>query len=317
LFSAFAEWFRKFWCVLKRVWIDIGDNHTMSFAAGLSYYFVLSLFPLLIFLAAVVGYLPIPHLFGRIVGAMSQIVPPDSMGLVRAVLRDVVSRGHGGLLTFGVLGTVWSATAGFSSLIEALNVSYDIPETRPIWSTRLVSFGLMLVVGTLMVVGATLMFVGPEFGYWLADKVGLSHVFGDLWPYIRWTVSVLFLVLAVEAIFYWAPNVKQKFKATLPGAIMGVAFWLATSFALGFYFRNFANFNRTYGTLGGAIALMVWLYYSWFVILVAAEINSELLKASGGGRLPLKAPPPHAVRRRPAWEEEIKSEAEKAEDEAA
>lgn len=290
--------------VIKRAYQDIMRNHTMAMAAGLSYYFVMSLFPLLILAAAIVAYLPIPNLFGRIVGAMQQIVPADSMGVVRSVLRDVISPHKGGFLTIGILGTIWAASGGFASFIEAANVAYDVPETRPIWKTRLLAIGLMVVIGTLMVIGAALMFVGPQFGVWLAAKVGLSWVFAKLWPVLRWVISIAFIVLAVELMFYWAPNVKQRFWATLPGAAIGVGFWIGTSYALGLYFQHFANFNKTYGTLGAAVALMVWLYWSWFMILVGAEINSELLKGEVGGNLELKHPPPRTVHARPAWEED-------------
>lgn len=305
----------QFTDVLKKAWKDVNDQHLMSMAAGLSYYFVMSLFPLLILAAAVLSYVPIPDLFDRIVNSMAQVIPPDSMGLVRGVLKDVVHTNSGGFLTFGILGTLWAASGGFAGLIEALNVAYDIPETRPFWKIRLVALQLMIVIGVLMSVGVTLMFVGPQFGAWLAAKVGLRAEFAAMWPVLRWVVSVAFMVLAVELIFFWAPNVRQKFVATLPGAIVGVGFWIGTSFALGLYFRNFANYNKTYGTLAGAIALLAWLYYSWFVILVGAEINSELLKASGGGRLPLKQPPPEAVVRRPAWEADLRTDAQKARDE--
>ncbi len=307
----------KYFDIFKKAYTDILDNHVMAMAAGLSYYFVMSLFPLLILAAALVGYLPIPNLFDRIVGAMAQFIPPDSIGLVRAVLKDVISPHKSSFLTFGILGTLWAASGGFSSLIEALNVAYNVPETRPIWKTRALAIGLMFVTGTLMVLGVALMFVGPAFGGWLAAKVNLSQQFADVWPVLRWVLSVAFMVLAVELIFFWAPNVKQRFWATLPGAAIGVGFWIGTSFALGLYFRSFANYNKTYGTLAGAIALMAWLYYSWFVILIGAEFNSELLKAAGHGRLPLKQPPPHAIRVRPAWEEDLRTEAEKAQDKAA
>jgi len=292
------------------------NNHVMALAAGLSYYFVMSLFPLLILAASILAYVPVPDLFGRIVNAMAQVVPPDSMGLVRAVLNDVIRTNRGGFLTFGIVGTLWTATGGFAGLIEALNVAYDVPETRPIWKTRLLALELMIVIGGLMTTGVLVMFVGPQFGNWLAAKVGLSDQFGDAWPVLRWVVSVGFMVLAVELIFFWAPNVKQRFRATLPGAMLGVGFWIGTSFALSLYFRNFAHYNKTYGTLAGAIALLAWLYYSWFVILVGAEINSELLKARGGGRLPLKQPPP-AIHVRPPWEADVRNEAEKARDKEA
>lgn len=290
--------------VVRQVYRDVNNNNMLVLAAGLSYYFVMALFPLLILAAAIVPYLPIPHLFGRILGAMQHMIPADSMGLVRGVLHDVLTQSHGNLLTLGLVGTLWTGSSGFASLIEALNVAYDVPETRPIWKTRLLALGLMVVIGTLMVVGAASMFVGPQFGGWLAAKFDLGWMFAKIWPALRWTISTAFIVLAVELTFYWAPNVKQRFLATLPGAALGVGFWIATSYGLGLYFQHFADFNKTYGTLGAAIALMEWLYWSWFVILLGAEINSEMLKAQGHGRVELKQPPPKAIRARPAWEEE-------------
>jgi membrane protein len=306
----------KYGDIFKKVFRDVMDDHIMAMAAGLSYYFVMSLFPLLILAAAIVPYVPVPNLFESMLSAMARFIPPDSIGVVRAVLKDVIAP-HSAFLTFGILGTLWAASGGFASLIEALNVAYNVPETRPMWKTRLVAIELMFVIGTLMVFGIALMFVGPQFGGWLAAKVGLSDQFGDAWPALRWVLSVSFMVTAVELTFYWAPNVKQRFWATLPGAAIGVGFWIGTSFALGLYFRSFAHYNKTYGTLAGAIALMAWLYYSWLMILIGAEINSELLKAAGHGRLPLKQPPPHAIRVRPAWEEDLRTEAERAKDKAA
>jgi membrane protein len=296
--------FRKLGSLLRRTYQEVVDHHMMSIAAGLSYYFVMSLFPLLILAAATVAFLPVPNLFDRMLGSMQQIIPADSMGLVRGVLKDVITPSKGRFLTIGILGTIWAASGGFSSLIEALNIAYDVPETRPFWKTRSLAIGLMFIIGGLMVMGATSMFLGPKFGVWLAAKLHLSWMFARVWPALRWAISIVFIVLAVELMFYWAPNVKQRFWATLPGAALGVAFWIGASYALGLYFQDFANFNRTYGTLGAAVALMVWLYWSWFVILVGAEINSELLKASGNGRVEIKQPPPRIVHARPAWEED-------------
>jgi len=295
---------REIGSVVKQVYNDVLANHTMAMAAGLSYYFVMSLFPLLILAAALVGYLPVPHLFGSLLAAMQRVIPADSMGLVRAVLRDVLSPHKGSFLTIGILGTIWTASTGFASLIEALNVSYDIPETRPFWKTRLLAIGLMVVIGGLMIIGAVTMFVGPQFGTWIAAKAGLSWIFAKIWPVLRWAISVAFIVLAIELIFYWAPNVKQRFLATLPGAALGVGFWLGASYALGVYFQHFAHFNKTYGTLGAAIALMEWLYWSWFFILLGAEVNSELLKSKGQGVLELKQPPPLTAHAQAAWQKD-------------
>lgn len=309
---------RKYFDVVKKAYADIVNNHTMAMAAGLSYYFVMSLFPLLILAASILAFFPHQDLFNRVIGAMSTVIPPDSMGVVKGVLKDVLQANKGGFLTLGILGTLWSASGGFSSLIEALNVAYDVPETRPIWKTRLLALGLMFVMGSLLIAGVLMMFVGPEFGKWLALKTSLvGWGFAQVWPTLRWVISAVLIVLAIEIMFFWAPNVKQRFWASLPGAIIGSATWIGTSYLLGLYFQHFANFNKTYGTLGGAIALMAWLYYSWFVILIGAEINSELLKASDKGRLALKEPPPAVIRVQPPWAADKRLDSEKVKDRAA
>jgi membrane protein len=135
------------------------------------------------------------------------------------------------------------------------------------------------------------MIVGPEFGGWLAAKVSLGPAFAAAWNVLRWAVAIGFTVLGIEILYFVAPNVKNRFLSTLPGAALTVALWLAASWALGLYIQHFGHFNRTYGTLGAAVALMVWLYWSNLVILIGAEINSELNKASAAPPLPIKEKP--------------------------
>jgi membrane protein len=281
------------WTSLKNAAVgaynDIQRNHTLAIAAGLSYYFTLSLFPLLIFLAAALAYIPVPDLFNQTLDLMAKFVPPESMGTVRQILNGVMNPPHGGLLSFGILATLWAATGGFSAMIEALNVAYDVHETRPYWKTRPLAFGLAFVVGGLMLLGLTFTMLGPHFGEWLANYLHAGALFAAVWPYLRWVIIFATIIFAVELLFFWGPNVKQKFIGTLPGAIIAVAGWALASYALGIYVSTYAHYNKTYGTLGGAIGLMLWFYVSATAILVGAEINSELLKAIGK-RLPMKEP---------------------------
>jgi len=236
---------------LVRTYADVVEGHAMQMAAALSYYFVLSLFPALIFLSAV------------------------SMGLVRRVVADVISPNKGTFLSFGILGSLWAASGGFAAAMEALNIAYEVKEDRPFWKTRPLALGLAFMTGALLLVALSVMIVGPRFGEWLAARVHLSGLFVLLWPYIHWTIAVGFTILAVEALYFLAPNVKQRFLATLPGAVLAVGCWIGLSYLLGIYFRHFANFNKTYGTLGAAIALMVWLYWTGFAMLVGAELNKQ------------------------------------------
>ena len=277
---------------LVRTYADVVEGHAMQMAAALSYYFVLSLFPALIFLSAVVAYLPVPDLFNQALALMAQFLPADSMGLVRRVVADVISPNKGTFLSFGILGSLWAASGGFAAAIEALNIAYEVKEDRPFWKTRPLALGLAFMTGALLLVALSVMIVGPRFGEWLAARVHLSGLFVLLWPYIHWTIAVGFTILAVEALYFLAPNVKQRFLATLPGAVLAVGCWIGLSYLLGIYFRHFANFNKTYGTLGAAIALMVWLYWTGFAMLVGAELNAELAKISSEGKLQQKQEPP-------------------------
>jgi membrane protein len=281
---------------LVRTYGDLVRNHTLQMAAALAYYFVLSLFPALILLSAVVAYLPIPDLFNQALAVMARFLPGDSMGLVRRVLSDVITPNRGTFLSFGILGTLWAVSGGFSAAIEALNIAYEVDDDRPFWKTKPLALGLAFMTGALLLIALSVMVVGPRFGEWLAGRVHLSGLFVLLWPYIHWTIAVGFTVLAVEALYYMAPNVKQRFLATLPGAVLAVSCWIGLSYLLGIYFRQFANFNKTYGTLGAAIALMVWLYWTGFAMLVGAELNAELAKISGEGKLPEKHEPPRITK---------------------
>ncbi|HEY7404780.1 MAG TPA: YihY/virulence factor BrkB family protein [Candidatus Angelobacter sp.] len=263
----------------------VSTKHTLQMAAALSYYFVISLFPALILLSAITAYLPGTRPFEQVLSMMSGFIPADSGELLRRVLSDVVTPNRGTLLSFGILGTLWTASGGFAAAIEALDITYNVEEARPFWVTRPLAVGLTLLVGALLLIALGVMIVGPEFGTWLAARAHLSWLLAAAWPYIHWTAAVLFTVLAVEALYFLAPNVKQRFWATLPGAVLAVGCWIALSYALGIYFRSFAHFSKTYGTMGAVIALMVWLYWTSFFMLVGAELNCELAKESRKGQI--------------------------------
>ena len=271
---------------------NVVRNHTLQMAAALAYYFILSLFPALILLSAVVAYLPVPDLFNQALALLARFLPADAMGLVQRVLADVISPNKGTFLSLGILGTLWAASGGFAAMIEALNIAYDVRDDRPFWKTRPLAVGLAFLTGALLLIALSVMVVGPRFGEWLAARVHLSGLFVLLWPFIHWTIALGFTVLAVEALYFLAPNVKQRLRATLPGAVVSVGCWITLSYLLGLYFRHFGNFNKTYGTLGAAVALMVWLYWTGFAMLVGAELNEELAKISKEGKLQEKHEPP-------------------------
>jgi len=261
----------------------VQDHHTLQVAAALSYYFILALFPGLIVLSALLSYIPMPGLFNWVLVAMARLLPQETMELVYSVLADVLSGHRRTWLSVGMLGMLWVTTAAFDALIEALNIAYDVKEQRPIWKTRLLALGLAAICGGLFVVGLGVILVGPRFGDWLASRLDVPQAFATLWPVLHWTIAISFTVLAVELLYFLAPCMKPRFRATLPGAVLTVAAWLALSSLLGVYFRHFSNYSRTYGILGGFIAFMTWFQWTSFVLLVGAEINAELARGKRSG----------------------------------
>ena len=225
---------------------DMEKGHTTAFAAALAYYFVLALFPFLIFLSAVVAHLPLPDFFSQVMGLIARVVPAASMGPLRILMKGTILSRHGRLLTFGALFTLWSASSGFTALIEALNTAYDVPETRRYWKTRAIAMGLTFSVGFLLVVALSLLLAGRGLSVWLTATFGM----GPLWPYFRWAAAIVCTVLAVELLYFVAPNVKNRFLSTLPGALIAVGGWIGLSYLLGIYFQDFSAYNEGYGSLG-------------------------------------------------------------------
>ena len=191
---------------LKHAAVSVGRNmekhHTMAFAAALAYYFVLALFPFLIFLSAVVAHLPLPNFFGQVMGLIAQVVPAANMGPLRRLMTDTILSTHSRLLTFGILLTLWSASSGFTALIDALNTAYDVSETRRYWKTRGLAIVLTFSVGCLLVIALGLLVAGPSLSAKLTDAFGRAN----LWPYLRWGVAIGCTILAVELLYFVAPK---------------------------------------------------------------------------------------------------------------
>jgi membrane protein len=248
-------------------------------AGALAYYSLLSFFPALILFSSVVAFLPGHALFDHAVNALTLFLPTDSLRLVRGAIAATITPHRSAYFSFSFLGTLWAASNSLSASIEALNMAYGVTEDRPFWKTRVLAVGLALFIGTLFLVALSVMIVGPKFGEWLSARIYLSRLFVFLWPFIHWTVAVGFTILGIEALYLLAPNGKRQFRATLPGASLAVGTWLGLSCLLGEYFRHFGTFDKTYGALGGVIALLMWLYWTGFAILLGAELNAQLEKA--------------------------------------
>lgn len=249
----------------------------MTYAAALSFFFLLSMFPLLIFLASALAYVPVPNLFHRIVEAMSLVAPGNAMGRVRAVLADILKT-NVGLLSFGIVGAVWVASLGFDAIINSMNLVYEVRHRRPYWKRRLLAVGLTMLTGAMVILALLLGVLGPLVGSLLPKVLGVDSLFVLLWPYARWGMILVSLVLALQIIYFLAPAQRMSFRSQTPGSLFAVALWIAVSFVLDWYFDRFANFRQTYGVLGAVIALLTWFYVTATVLLLGAELNAEIAR---------------------------------------
>ncbi|WP_442854019.1 YihY/virulence factor BrkB family protein [Bacillus sp. FJAT-18017] len=258
--------------IFKQLLHRIKEDDLPGLSAQLAYYFLLSLFPLLIFLLTLMPYLPIPQ--RDILGAIQDFAPPEAFALIEKNLTSIMENRSGGLLSLGVIGTIWSASNGINALVRAFNTAYNVDETRSFIVARgmsiLFTFGMVFV----FIIALVLPVFGKEIGEFLFSFLGLDGAFIVIWNLLRWALTPLIL-FGIFTILYWvAPNLKMKCKSAIPGAIFATVGWIITSLGFSFYVSNFGNYTSTYGSIGGMIILMIWLYLSAFIILLGGEINA-------------------------------------------
>lgn len=259
---------------LKEIWKEIQDDNVFNGAAALAYYLMLAIFPMAIFLISLLPYLPIPDLEGAIMDLMHQVLPPNAAALFQGIVEDVTSQKRGGILTFGLLFTLWSASSGMYAIMQQLNITYDVTEERPFWKVRGTAV-LLLLIFTILVIGAfALVILGGVIQDRLSSVFGESGLLLAVFASLRWIVIALFLALGFASIYYFGPDVEQKFRFISPGSVIGVLLLVAASLGFRFYITNFGNYSATYGSIGAVIILMLWLYIAGLVILIGSEINA-------------------------------------------
>jgi membrane protein len=267
----------------KRVWNEIQKDNVFGRAAELSYYFLLALFPFLIFLTSIIGFV-----LGSGTGTrhmlftyLARIMPPSAFQLIDSTMYEVSAASSGGKLSFGLLAALWAASNGLTAITDSLNQAYDLKESRPWWKQRLVSIGLTTALSVLILGALVLVVAGGKIAEWLAAHYGFGPVFPTAWKIIQWPVVLAWMMLAFALIYYFAPDFrKQAWQWLTPGAAIGVALWLLVSLGFRVYLHFFDSYSATYGSLGAVIVLMLWLYFTGAAVLIGGEINSEIENAA-------------------------------------
>ncbi|RFU70179.1 YihY/virulence factor BrkB family protein [Peribacillus saganii] len=256
----------------KKVKKELKDDRATGLAAEQAYYYMLALFPILILLLSIVPYLNIDP--QKAIGFINSYLPSETASLMEETVVDIVSERNGGLLTFGILGTIWSASNGMNAFIRAMNFAFDVDETRSFIKTRLLSIGLTLG----MIVAFLVALVLPVFGDVIIDLIKKLLFLPDsmeiLFRVLRWAISISVMVVVLALLYRLAPNKHFPFKHVLPGALTATLVWQLISLGFSFYVSHFGNYASTYGSLGGVIILMLWLYFTGLALVLGGEVNA-------------------------------------------
>ena len=257
------------------------SRHDMStYAAALAYRLLFSLFPFLVFLTTLLGFLRMPELFDWLREQAAYVLPREAMDLVNTVVTELQTP-QGGLMSVAIALAIWSASAGVLGTMNALNVVFEVKERRAAWKRVVVSLVYTLALALMLIIAATMMITGPGLLGWLAHYVRLDTYFITIWTWLRWPIVFLLLILVVSMVYYAGPNLRQPFRLITSGAVIAVTAWVAASFAFAFYVQNFASYNKTYGSMGAVIVLLLYFYLSAAVVLFGAEVNAVLARARG------------------------------------
>lgn len=267
----------------KQVGREVLKDNVLGLAAQTAYYFFLSLFPLLLFLAPMLGLFGNKErTFSMVLDQARTAVPADAFGVVEQVVRDVVlAPGAPGVMSVGALLALWAGANIFGALMDALNTAYGVKETRPFWKRKLIAVACVLGAGGVLLSATITLVAGHHIVDAVADRIGLGSFARTAWKVVPPLFALAALVAIGWVIYYFLPNVKQGRREVLAGAVVATVLWIVVTLAFRFYVQNFGSYNKTYGAIGSVIVLLTWMYLSMLVVLTGGELNSEIHAGTG------------------------------------
>ncbi|WP_078549906.1 YihY/virulence factor BrkB family protein [Litchfieldia alkalitelluris] len=264
----------KGWEFIKDLIKRFNEDEVAGLSAELAYFFLLSLFPFLIFSITLIGFLPISDI--DILNSVREYAPEGTIEMIERNLHSIIGSHNGTLLSFGIIATIWSASNGINAVVRAFNRAYDVKESRHFLVARGMSILLTLGMVIVIVVALLLPVFGRQIGMFIFSAFGFSSEFLSVWNAIRWLFSAGILFIVFSCLYYFAPNKKLKLKEVLSGSIFSTFGWMFVSLGFSYYVSTFGNYSATYGSLGGIIVLMIWFYLSGMIIIIGGEINAIL-----------------------------------------
>ncbi|MEN0665395.1 YihY/virulence factor BrkB family protein [Caldifermentibacillus hisashii] len=246
-------------------------HDSLGYSAQLAYFFLLSLFPLLITMFSLLPYLPLKT--EDIMYFISDFAPGETITFIDSTLDTLLEKHNGGILSFGIIATLWAASNGMNAIIRAMNLAYEIDDDRPFFIVRGLSVLLTIVMIAVFIIALLLPVFGKHIGIYISSKFGYTDQFIDTWNTIRFSLSSVILFIVFSAVYFLTPNRKMKCATVVPGAVFSTIGWILASLGFSFYVNNFGNYTFMYGSLGVIIVLMTWFYITGAVLIIGGEIN--------------------------------------------
>jgi membrane protein len=265
--------------VLRKAWREFSDDECTDLAAALTYYSVLSIFPALLALVSVMGLVgQAESSVKTVIEVLKPLVTESTLNYVEPVVNQLAqSTGAGVTVVIGLLGALWSASGYVGAFSRAMNKIYEIKEGRPFWKLRPIMLVITLFAVLLSATALLILVLSGPVAESIGDTIGLGSLAVTVWAYAKWPVLLLVMVMVVALLYYATPNVKQpKFRWISLGAAFAIVVWLVASMLFAVYVANFSNYNKTYGSLGGVIVGLLWLWITNLALLLGAEIDSEM-----------------------------------------
>ena len=252
---------------------EVKRDNIFNGAAALGFYLTLAIFPGMIFVMAVIPYLPIANVDQAIMDLLRQVLPGAAANAFTSVVEEVTNERRSGLLSLGLAAALWASSSGMYAIMQQMNIAFDVGEGRSFLKARATALTLTLLFGVLVLGAFSLVVLGGIGQSWIGSRFGLSDALLMFFAGFRWVIIVLALLLAFALVYYLAPNVKRPFVIITPGNLTATFLLIVASLGFRLYTSNFVDFGATYGSIGAVIVLMLWLYMAGFVILLGAEIN--------------------------------------------
>lgn len=271
----------------RRLIRGFAEDELLTRAAALSFYFIFALFPTILSLVALLGLFAQSHdLHAGLASQFGRLMPPSALALVERIIREISVHSSRWKLGFGLLLALWSGSRGMSCIMDALDRSYRVPESRPFWKRQVIAIALTAAISALTFAALVIVLFGGSLAEFVGARTGLSQPMVTLWQLAARPIALLFVLFSLALIYYVGPDTRQRWRWITPGSLVGVVLWIAASLLFRVYLHFFNTYGKSYGSLGAVMVLLLWLYITGLAILTGGTINAEIEHAQAEAKTP-------------------------------